>query len=496
VGQTDQGRKGGVIPVAEMGAHATNRYVSRVSTVLPTKDGVDDSGEPLGGEDELLEYFRAGEKTRDRFRVGTEHEKFGFLHATKEPLPYFGEVSIEAILDAIADDPEEQAASGWVKVKEGEHTIALASPTRGSISLEPGGQLELSGAPLATMRETCTETGRHLKLMKRFCKPMGVGFIGIGFHPTASWEDMPTVPKSRYGIMDPYMRTKGKRGVDMMKRTATVQANFDYGSEADMVAAFRTSLLVSPLVTALFANSPFKDGKPSGVLSERTLCWADTDPDRSGFPAPVLADGFGYEAWTQWLLDMPMYFIRRDGVHHNYAGASFRDFMSQGIDGHRATLRDWEDHLTTAFPEVRVKQFLEVRSADCGPWSRICALPALWKGILYNEHARDEAAALMEGATSDELLAVQQDAARRGFEGEFRGEAIHARCERLVEIALNGLERQRPEGGRSEIHFLGDVVDAVQERRTFAERLLARYRGDWGGDISHLWEHLEFYADD
>jgi glutamate--cysteine ligase len=467
-----------------------------VSTVLPTADGKDDPGEPIEGVEALFEYFRSGEKPRSAFRVGTEHEKFGFLFDTKEPLPYFGEVGIEAILNAIADDPEEQAQCGWVKVTEDGHTIALASKSHGSISLEPGGQLELSGAPLPSLHETCIETGRHLRLMRRFCKPMGVGFIGIGFHPTASWEDMPSVPKQRYGIMEPYMRTKGARGLDMMKRTSTVQANFDYSSEADMVVAFRTALLVSPLVTAIFANSPFKDGKPSGVLSERTLCWADTDPDRSGFPQPVLDEGFGYERWIEWLLDVPMYFIRRDGVHHNYAGRSFREFMTTGIDGHRATLRDWEDHLTTAFPEVRVKKFLEVRSADCGPWSRICALPALWKGILYDERAREAAGTLTEGASSAELLALQQDAARRGFEAEFRGEAIHHRCERLVGLALEGLERQRPEGGRSEAVFLNDIVRDIEKRRTFAERLLASYRDEWDEDISRLWEHLEFYEND
>lgn len=472
--------------------------VLRVSTVLPPADGAaDDPGPPLESVEELIAYFAAGEKPREDFRIGTEHEKFGFLRADKRPLPYEGPSGIEALLESIAAGSDADEGGAWQKVKDGGRTIALYR-NNASISLEPGGQLELSGAPLKTLHETCDEVGEHLSIMKRASLPKGVGFIGIGFHPTARWEDMPTVPKSRYGIMQRYMPTRGKRGLDMMKRTTTVQANFDYGSEADMVRSVRTALVIAPLVTPLFANSPFVEGKPAGVVSERTRVWADTDPDRSGFPQCVLDDDFSYERWIDWVLDVPMYFIRRDGVHHDFAGASFRDFMSEaGLGGWRATLRDFEDHLTTVFPEVRLKRYLEVRSADCGPWSRICALPALYKGVLYDEQARDEAAALLEGASADELFDLQQDAAVRGFDAVFRGKSVHGYCERLVEISRAGLERlSARDGTRDETGFLRPLISVVEERRTFAERLLDKYRYEWGGDISRIWDEIEFFADE
>ncbi len=466
-----------------------------MSTVLPSGDGSDDPGAPLDDLEPVYDYFRSGEKPRAAFRIGTEHEKFGFLRADHAPLPYEGPRGIEAILNAIADDPADEAQAGWQKVQEDGRTIALLKD-RASISLEPGGQLELSGAPLQTLHETCEEVGEHLTLLKRASLPRGVGFIGIGFHPTARWEDMPTVPKSRYGIMRRYMPTRGTRGLDMMKRTCTVQANFDYESQADMVQTFRTALLIAPLVTPLFANSPFKEGKRSGALSERTLVWADTDPDRSGFLQGVLDEGFGYERWIEWVLDVPMYFIRRDGVHHDFAGASFREFMRSGLGGYRATLRDFEDHLTTVFPEVRLKKFLEVRSADCGPWSRICALPALYKGVLYDERARDEAAALLEGASAKELFTLQQEAAVKGFAAELRGQSVHGLCARLLEIARAGLVRlAERDGTRDETGFLKPLVELVEARRTFAEFLLHKLEHEWDGDLSRLWHEIEFYGE-
>ena len=461
-----------------------------MSQPLPPKAGEkDDPGPPLGGRDDLIEWYQSAGKPRDAFRVGTEHEKFGFLREDNSPLPFDGPRGIEAIFKAIANDAEEP---GWTPVEDRGRVVALLRDNA-SITLEPGGQLELSGAPLQSLFDTCNETGGHLKLLRRVCKPLNVGFIGIGFHPTASYADMPDVPKSRYGIMSRHMPTVGERGLDMMKRTCTVQANFDWSDEADMVSAFRTALAISPLVTALFANSPFVDGKPSGHLSERALVWSKTDPERCGYPECVFEDGFGYERWVDWLLDVPMYFIRRDGVHHDYAGQSFRTFMTEGIDGMRATWRDWDDHLTVSFPEVRVKRYLEVRGADCGPWSRISALPAVWKGILYDADAKAQAWEMMESPTAPELRELHLDVAKRGFAAQYRGQSVQALCKKLLRLSRAGLDRQAEPGERSESTFLEDLEDEVERGQTFAEWLLELYETRWGRDINQIYNELEFW---
>ncbi len=475
-----------------------------MSTVSPLDK--DDPGEPLAGISSLIETFSSAEKPRSAFRVGTEHEKFGFLRVpgadSQHPLPFDGPRGIEAILKAIEAEPDAASAEHgpWVPATDRGRTIALFQGMA-SITLEPGGQLELSGAPLKTIHDTCVEVGSHLKLLRRACLPRGVGFIGMGFHPTATWDELPMVPKARYEIMARYMPKVGARGLDMMKRTSTVQANYDWSTEADMVASTRTALAVSPLVAALFANSPFYEGKPSGAVSERQRVWADTDPARAGFPQVMLDDNLSYERYVDWVLSVPMYFVRRDGIHHDTAGASFRTFMHEGldVDGVRvkATLRDWNDHLTTIFPEVRLKRILEVRSADCGPWSRVCALPALYKGLLYDTQARAEAWALMDTPKSHELSALRADVAVRGFRAEYRGAAILSLCEELLDIARGGLERQGElnSRGESEARFLAPLDETVSSGQTFAERLLALYKGPWHGSMAPLWETLEFWPD-
>lgn len=470
-----------------------------MSTPLPTE--ADDPGAPIRGVDELVAYFASAEKPREKFRVGTEHEKFGFLRdglARHKPLPFDGPNGIEAILETIAN----QGAGAWTRAKDNGRTIALFGKDSSSITLEPGGQLELSGAPLRTVHETCAEVGDHLQLLRRICIPMGVGFIGMGFHPTATWDEMPLVPKSRYAVMTRYMPTVGKRGLDMMKRTATVQANYDWLDEQDMIASYQTALLVAPLVAALFANSPFVEGKVTGAVSERQRVWADTDPNRAGFPSAILARDFGYARYVEWVLDVPMYFVRREGVHHDVAGASFRAFMTEGlvVNGERvrATMRDFADHLTTVFPEVRMKRVLEVRSADCGAWSRICALPALYKGILYDVTARDEARALMDGASSEELARLRADIAERGYRADWRGQPVLDTCAALVDVAQRGLARigERDADGLDEGRYLRTLVESVTLRETFAERLLRLYRTKWHGDLSRLWDEVEFFHED
>jgi len=334
-------------------------------------------------------------------------------------------------------------------------------------------------------------------LLRRVCIPLGIGFIGMGFHPLARWDEMATVPKNRYGVLEPYLRRAGSRGLDMMKRTATVQANYDYSDEADMVASFRTALAVSPVVAALFANAAFVEGRPTRGVSERLLCWLDTDRARCGTPATVLAPGFGYEHWAQYVLDVPMLFIRRDGVHHDFSGASFRAFMQHGLGGHRATLRDFADHLTTVFTEVRLKQYLEVRSADCGPWSRICALPALWKGILYDHTARDAAWALMGDPSAQELTDLQRDVAWHGFRARHRAQDVFELAAALVAIASEGLARAAlcNAEGEDERRYLRPLVATLNEGVTFGEHLQRLYRDHWGGSLEPLWRELEFYPD-
>jgi glutamate--cysteine ligase len=473
-----------------------------MSTVHPTD--ADDPGEPLQRIDDLVETFRSAEKPVSAFRVGTEHEKFGFLRvpgaAAQPPLPFDGPRGIESILQAIVNDPAERAAAdeAWVPALDRGRIIALFKGKE-SITLEPGGQFELSGAPFHTVHETNDEVVAHMKLLGRICEPKGVGFIGMGFHPTATWDELPMVPKARYEIMTRYMPRVGHRGLDMMKRTATVQANYDWENEADLVAGYQMALGVSPLVAALFASAPFYEGKPSGAVSERQKVWTDTDPDRSGFPQAILDKDFSYERYVDWVLSVPMYFVRRDGHHHDVAGASFRTFMTEGldVDGRRvkATMRDWDDHLTTIFPEVRMKRVLEVRSADCGPADRVSALPALYKGLLYDHEARDAARALMDAPTGAELSTLRASVAVVGFAATYRGRGVLAMCQELLDIARGGLQRLNclNARGQDESVFLAPLEATVSSGKTYAEYLLDLYRGPWGGSLAPLWHEVEFW---
>jgi glutamate--cysteine ligase len=461
-----------------------------VSTVRPL--GIDDLGEPLVGTAALIDTFSSAEKPRSAHRVGTEHEKFGFMRVDRSPLPFDGPFGIETILRTIAKE------KGWTPALEGGHVIALFHDDGSSITLEPGGQLELSGAPVHSVHDTCTEVGRHLALLKRVCVPLGVGFIGMGFHPTARWDQMPSVPKSRYAVMERYLPRVGARGLDMMKRTCTVQANFDWQNEPDFVAKYRTALAMQPFVAALFANSPFVEGKPSGALSERQRVWVDTDPVRSGFPACVFAADFGYARYVDWALDVPMFFVRRDGLHHDAHGTPFRSFLRNGLHGHRATLRDFHDHLTTLFPEVRAKKVLEVRAADGGPWSRIAALPALHKGVLYDAQALAQAWALFDEPRATELASLRSEVAVHGYRARYRDKDVLWWCERLLEISRSGLQRIATfdAEGRDESIYLAPLEASVSAGETFAEQLLRLWRDRWGQDIDRLWDEAAFFSAD
>jgi glutamate--cysteine ligase len=446
----------------------------------------------IANKHQLVEYLAEGEKPRERWRIGTEHEKFPFLTDTLAPVPYDGPRSIKALLEGL------HARFGWNGVYEGDNIVALADPKGlGSVTLEPGGQFELSGAPLADVHETCEEVHDHLKQVREVGDELGIGFLGLGATPTWRREEVPVMPKGRYGIMAPYMDKVGRHGRDMMFRTCTVQVNLDFASEADMVKKLRVSLALQPVATALFANSPFLEGKPNGFKSFRSYVWLDTDNDRSGMLPFAFEEGMGYERYVDYALDVPMYFIYRDGRYHNVAGESFRAFLDGKLPqlaGWRPTFRDWSDHLTTIFPEVRLKRYLEMRGADSGPWRRLCALPALWTGLLYDRNALDGAWELVKHWTAEERQTLREAVPREALQAVIRGRSVRDIARDVLKLSRAGLDARRACGckGNTEASFL-DVLDAtVQSGRTPADDLLALYHGRWQGDISRVFRDFAY----
>ncbi|AYG94240.1 glutamate--cysteine ligase [Brevundimonas naejangsanensis] len=444
--------------------------------------------------DQLISAMSKGEKPGDQWRIGAEHEKFGFDKSTLRRPAYDGPGGIKAMLDGLT-------RFGWTPVLEGDHVIALerknAEGFTASISLEPGGQFELSGAPLQTIHDICNETGQHLMEVKQVADQLNLGFLGLGFDPKWRREDIPVMPKGRYDIMRAYMPKKGKLGLDMMLRTCTVQANLDFDSEADMVMKFRTSLALQPIATALFANSPFVEGRPSGFLSARANVWTDTDPDRTGMLDFVFQDGFGYERYADYALDAPMYFAKRGHTYVDLSGQSFRAFMEGRLDalpGDRATVQDWADHLTTLFPEVRLKQYLEMRGADSGPWSRICALPALWAGILYDAPSLAAAWDLCKDWAIEDHERLRRDVTRLGLKAEINGRSVRDVAVDMVAIAKQGLKnRARFSGGMvDERGYITELEDIADSGVTPADRLLELYEGEWKGDLSRLYRDFAY----
>jgi glutamate--cysteine ligase len=442
---------------------------------------------PLTFED-LVGWFAEGCKPTSQFRVGAEHEKFVFQLGSDEPVPYDGPSGIRALMEGMM-------RYGWSPTWErgaagGEVLIGL---NRGmaNISLEPGGQFELSGAPLHTMHDICEETGEHLTEAKTVAAELGLGFLGLGFAPTWRLGDVPAMPKGRYRIMRRYMPLVGSKGLDMMFRTCTVQANLDFADEADMVAKFRVSLALQPIATALFANSPFVEGRPSGLLSARADVWNDADNARTGMLPFVFEPGFGFHTYARYALGVPMYFVKREGRYVDVAGRSFADFIDgrlPELDGERATIKDWADHLSTIFPEVRLKQYLEMRGADGGPVSRLCALPALWTGILYDPPALAAAWDLCRHWTPEEREQVRMDAPRLGLGAVVAGRSVRDVARDMVAIAREGLgRRNRLSGGMiGEGAYLDEIEDIADSGVTAAERLLELYNGPWQGDASQV----------
>jgi len=440
--------------------------------------------------DDLLAVFARGEKPVADWRIGTEHEKFVYRHADHRAPSYDEPGGIRDLLNALT-------RFGWNPVMESGRIIALSGPD-GAISLEPAGQFELSGAPRRTIHETCTEAGRHLMQVKTVGDELGVGFLGLGMWPDKTREELPRMPKGRYGIMLNYMPKVGTLGLDMMLRTCTIQVNLDYESEADMAKKFRVGLALQPLATALFANSPFTEGKPNGFLSFRSHIWSDTDPDRTGMLPFVFEDGFGYERYLDYALDVPMYFLYRDGRYLDVAGQSFRDFLEgklPGLPGEKPLVSDFTDHLSTIFPEVRLKSFLEMRGADGGPWSRICALPALWVGLLYDSGALDAAWDEVKHWRLDGRQRLREAVPRLGLAAETPdGESLLDLGRRVLAIAEAGLNARAGlnASGDNESGFLDPLRDIVASGKTPAEGLLERYSGAWGGDIRHVYQEESF----
>ena len=442
------------------------------------------NAEPVQSRAQLVENIAQGCKPVADWRIGTEHEKFAFRWDDYRRLPYDGECGIRALLEGLQ-------RFGWEPVREGETVIGLKR-NGASVSLEPGGQLELSGAALENIHQTCDEVHTHLAEAEEVTRELGAGLIGLGFDPKWRREDMPWMPKGRYRIMRDYMPKKGGLGLDMMARTCTVQVNLDYGSEADMAKKFRVGLALQPIATALFANSPFTEGRPNGFRSWRAHIWTDTDPDRTGMLPFVFEDGFGFERWVDYILDVPMYFVYRGGRYLDASGQSFRDFMAgrlPALPGETPTLSDWADHMTTAFPEVRAKTFLEMRGADGGPWKSLCGLPAFWVGLLYDGTALDAAWDLVGDWTAEEREALRADVARRGFQAPFRSGTVQELALRTLEIAQVGLSARRAldKAGNDETGFLQALHDRAAAGKSPADNLLEDYTGVWAGDIDRIW---------
>ncbi|MDZ4364910.1 glutamate--cysteine ligase [Brevundimonas sp.] len=448
---------------------------------------------PLSREN-LIGAMSKGIKPRAEWRIGAEHEKFGFDRTTLKRPAYDGANGILAMLTGLQ-------RFGWSPVEEAGHVIALerknSEGMTASISLEPGGQFELSGAPLKDVHDICSETGQHLMEVKQVADQLNLGFLGAGFDPMWQREDVPIMPKGRYVIMRSYMPKKGNLGLDMILRTCTIQTNLDFESEADMVLKFRTALALQPIATALFACSPFTEGRPNGFLSARANVWTDTDPDRTGMLDFVFQDGFGFERYADYALDTPMYFAKRGDRYVDLSGQSFRTFMTEGLPdlpGERATKKDWTDHLTTLFPEVRLKNYLEMRGADGGPWSRICALQALWAGVLYDGAALAAAWDLVKGWDIADHERLRRDVTRLGLRAEVAGRSVRDIAVDMVTIAQRGLKnRARFSGGMvDERGYLSELEDIADSGVTPAERLLDLYHGEWAGDVSRMYRDFAY----
>jgi glutamate--cysteine ligase len=448
---------------------------------------------PIESRAELAGWLEAGCKPDADFRIGTEHEKLPFTLSGHRPVPYEGPRGIRALLEGM------RHLLGWEPILEGETIIGLADVTGGgAISLEPGGQFELSGAPVATLHQTCGELAAHLVQVNEVARPLGLGFLSLGMSPKWTRAETPMMPKGRYKIMAAYMPKVGKLGLDMMFRTCTVQVNLDFSSEADMVKKLRVGLALQPVATAIFANSPFTEGKRNGFLSFRSEIWRDTDPGRTGMLPFAFEAGMGFERYVDYALSVPMYFIKRGADYIDVAGSSFRDLLAgklPSLPGERATISDWANHLSTLFPEVRLKRYLEMRGADDGPRERICALSALWTGLLYDQQALEAAWDLVKGWTAEERQKLRDEVPRLGFNAVIRERKVRGLARDMISLARDGLKRRRRldyYSGQDESYFLDPIEEIVESGKTPAEVLLARFSGEWNGSVEPVFDALKY----
>ncbi len=442
---------------------------------------------PIESRDQLVDYIAAGCKPRSEWRIGTEHEKFPFYAADNSPVPYGGRRGIRALLEGM------QAMLGWDPIMDGDNIIGLVEPTgQGAISLEPGGQFELSGAPLETIHQTCREGNAHLAQLREIAEPLGIRFLGMGGSPKWTLAETPKMPKSRYEIMTAYMPKVGRHGLDMMYRTCTIQVNLDFESEADMRRKMQVSLKLQPLATALFASSPFTEGRPNGLQSWRGEIWRDTDNQRAGLLEFCFSPDFGFADYVEWALDVPMYFVIRDGLYHDVTHVTFRQFMDGALrnsvpDG-LPTMGDWANHLSTLFPDVRLKRFLEMRGADGGPWRRICALPAFWVGLLYDAEALDRAEACTRDWTYEDVRTMRDAVPAQALDTRFRGNTLRDIASDVLEISRVGLKNRRRlnREGFDESEYLASLEEIVARGTTTAQEMLRAYHTRWGGSIEPL----------
>ncbi len=448
---------------------------------------------PVTSLADLTGYLAEGNKPEDQFRIGTEHEKFAFFKADNSPVPYFGDASISALLNGMAEK------TGWEPIIDAGNIIGLAGQSgQGAISLEPGGQFELSGAPLENLHQTCKESNRHLAVLREIAEPLGIRFLGIGGSPKWTLSETPRMPKSRYDIMSRYMPKVGTQGLDMMYRTCTIQVNLDFSSEQDMRRKMQVSLKLQPLSTALFASSPFTDGKPNGLLSWRGDIWRDTDNQRAGVLPAVFNADFGFEDYVTWALDVPMYFVVRDGKYHDCTHVTFRQFMNGALKGELAdwepNMGDWTNHLSTLFPDVRLKRFLEMRGADGGPWRRICALPAFWVGLLYDGAALDAAEDLTRDWTYEDTLAMRNAVPVQGLSATHRGTSLFDIAREVLSISRLGLKNRNRLNGDDvdESIFLAPLDEVLAKKATLAEDLLALYKGRWNGSVEPVFTDYQY----
>src|SRR5438874_13145155 len=447
---------------------------------------------PIERRDELVDWLAQGVKPKSQFRIGTEHEKFAFTLAGHDPVPYEGPRGIRALLEGM------QHLLGWEPIMEGPNIIGLFDVTGGgAISLEPGGQFELSGAQLDSVHQTSSELMAHLAQVREVARPLRIGFLGLGMTPTWTRAQMPKMPKGRYKIMTAYMPKVGTLGLDMMYRTCTVQTNLDFASEADMVKKLRVSIALQPVATALFANSPFTEGRPNGFLSFRSEIWRDTDPARTGMLPWVFEAGMGFERWVDYALDVPMYFVKRGDKYIDVAGSSFRAFFdgrNNSFPGERPTLSDWANHLSTIFPEVRLKRYLEMRGADGVPWGRLPALPAFWVGLLYDDDTLNAAWDLVKHWTAVERQALRDDVPRLGFKARIKDRYLFEIAKECLTLAHSGLRRRNrvDHSGRDESRHLEPLERILESGRTPAEAMLDKFNGEWGGSVEPVYQEYAF----